>query len=194
MEVMVVIAIIGILTSVILFSISDARASARDKQRLVDLKNLELALALYYEINNEYPPQGCGATGGWTGPGVIDAEYQQPANLTDGCDEYIEGLAPVYIPALPIDPKFEDDASNPGWGYLYRTNGARSAYKVMAHLSVEKAQITSNDDEYARRSNACFNPSGADPLYGLDPFQPGVYAVYGGSDGTNDVTTDSACW
>lgn len=188
------IAIIGILTSVILFSVSEARANARDKQRLVDLKQLELALALYYEVNGRYPAQGCGAVDRWTGPGIINAEYQRPLDEPDGCDEYIDGLVPNFIQALPLDPKFEDDASKPGWGYLYKTNGTRSSYKALVHQSVEAMKIKSNDDEYARRSNACFHPLGFDPFYGLDPFQPGVYAVYGGSDGTNDVTTDSACW
>lgn len=54
-ELLVVIAIIGILSSVVLASLNDARKKSRDAKRIADIKQLQLALELYYDSNNNYP-------------------------------------------------------------------------------------------------------------------------------------------
>ena len=54
-ELLVVIAIIGILSSVVLASLNTARSKARDVRRRADLKQVQLALELYYDSNNSYP-------------------------------------------------------------------------------------------------------------------------------------------
>lgn len=54
-ELLVVIAIIGILSSVVLASLSSARKKGRDSRRLADIKQLQLALELYYDANTAYP-------------------------------------------------------------------------------------------------------------------------------------------
>lgn len=54
-ELLVVIAIIGILSSVVLTSLNTARAKARDARRISDIKQVQLALELYYDANNFYP-------------------------------------------------------------------------------------------------------------------------------------------
>jgi len=54
-ELLVVIAIIGILSSVVLASLNDARLKSRDAKRIADVKQLQLALELYYDSNNGYP-------------------------------------------------------------------------------------------------------------------------------------------
>lgn len=54
-ELLVVITIISLLTGVILTSISGSRAKARDSQRVSDLGQLQLALALYLDRCNSYP-------------------------------------------------------------------------------------------------------------------------------------------
>jgi prepilin-type N-terminal cleavage/methylation domain-containing protein len=54
-ELLVVIAIIGILSSVVLASLNSARTKARDAKRISDIKQLQLALELYYDVNGEYP-------------------------------------------------------------------------------------------------------------------------------------------
>ena len=55
-ELLVVIAIIGLLSSVVLASLSSARSKGRDARRLADIKQLQVALELYYSENNEYAP------------------------------------------------------------------------------------------------------------------------------------------
>lgn len=54
-ELLVVIAIIGILASIVLASLDSARKKGRDARRVADIKQLQLALELYYDQNNQFP-------------------------------------------------------------------------------------------------------------------------------------------
>lgn len=54
-ELLVVIAIIGILSSVVLASLNTARLKSRDTRRIADVKQLQLALALYFDSTGGYP-------------------------------------------------------------------------------------------------------------------------------------------
>jgi prepilin-type N-terminal cleavage/methylation domain-containing protein len=55
-ELMIVIAIIGILTAVVLAALSSARAKSRDAKRLSDVKQIQLALENYFDNNSTFPP------------------------------------------------------------------------------------------------------------------------------------------
>lgn len=76
-ELLVVIAIMGILASIVMVSLSSARAKGRDAKRVSDIKNIELSLKLYYADNLRYPTA---------------------SNLQTA-------LVPNYLPKLPTDPK-----------------------------------------------------------------------------------------
>ncbi len=54
-ELLVVIAIIGILATVSVVALNNARAKSRDAKRLADIKNIQTALAMYYNDKKEYP-------------------------------------------------------------------------------------------------------------------------------------------
>lgn len=54
-EIIVVVAIISLLSSVVIFSVSDARKQSRDKLRLADIEQLELNFKLYREAHNGLP-------------------------------------------------------------------------------------------------------------------------------------------
>ncbi len=54
-ELLVVIAIIGILSSVVLASLNSARQKSRDAKRVSDVKQLQLALELYFDSLGQYP-------------------------------------------------------------------------------------------------------------------------------------------
>ncbi len=168
-EVLVAIAIIGLLSSVVILSVSEARGNARDIQRMNDLKTMQLALRLYAEQYGSYPAQGCGNPSEvYAGPGTHESW---------GCtaEDYVVGLAPKFIPVLPKDPSQEYEDSK---GYIYMSNG--KDYKFMAHDSAEQKLITSYDDEFARCSQFCSEGSGC----GITP-QPRVYAVY---------SSGAVCW
>jgi prepilin-type N-terminal cleavage/methylation domain-containing protein len=101
-ELLVVIAIIGLLASIIMSSLSTSRKRGRDASRLVDLKQIQLALELYYEGSSpkSYPPVNL-----W-------------ANLTP----LVTG---GYIASLPVDPR------GGTYIYEYQaTNGASGACAV----------------------------------------------------------------
>ena len=54
-ELLVVIAIIGILASVVLASLNSARKKSRDARRIADIKQVQLALELYFDATRAYP-------------------------------------------------------------------------------------------------------------------------------------------
>jgi prepilin-type N-terminal cleavage/methylation domain-containing protein len=54
-ELLVVIAIIGILATIVMVSLNTARAKARDARRISDVRQLQLALQMYYDAIGSYP-------------------------------------------------------------------------------------------------------------------------------------------
>lgn len=54
-ELLIVIAIIGLLSSVVIVSTTQSRSKARDVRRIGDLIQIQLALATYYDVNKSYP-------------------------------------------------------------------------------------------------------------------------------------------
>lgn len=54
-ELMVVLAIAGTLTAIVITSAAVSKASARDLKRVSDIKEIQLALAIYYDVNKLYP-------------------------------------------------------------------------------------------------------------------------------------------
>ena len=132
-ELMVAISIIGILSSIVYANFGEARKAARDDIRKTSLKEMQLAIEFYKAQNDRYPAAGCGVSAG---------SYAE-ANAT--CVDYVSGLIPDYIPALPRDPYRENTA---GVGFMYRTNVAGTDYKLMVKDAVE-VKFTVAGDEYA---------------------------------------------
>lgn len=75
-ELLVVIAIIGILASIVLASLNTARKKSRDARRVADIKEIQLALELYFDAIKSYP-----LSASWT-----------------------TSLSPTYISVVPSDP------------------------------------------------------------------------------------------
>lgn len=93
-ELLVVVAIISLLSSVILASLTSARSKGRDAKRASDVHQLKIALAYYYDANGSYPSVTC-----------------------DGCGTAISNLtAPLspYIKQIPDDPL----GSTYAWQYV----------------------------------------------------------------------------
>lgn len=87
-ELLVVIAIIGVLASIVLASLNNARKKSRDARRITDIKQIQLALELYFDGTgaNNYPAAN--------------------ANCVSGDENGLEVLKTPgnYIPQIPRDP------------------------------------------------------------------------------------------
>lgn len=125
-ELMVVIAIIGVLSSVVLASLNSARAKGRDAKRKAEMVSIQTALEMYYLDNNAYPIAISGTWNGYltTGCGV--------AGSLSGPTGYVPNLAPKYMPILPVDPSNNFGGCN---GYLYYSDGIN--YKLLGHGVIE---------------------------------------------------------
>lgn len=89
-ELLVVIAIIGILSSVVLASLGTARQKARDATRISDMKNIQLALELFYDSAQTYP---------------VVAAATAADNADAAASPINTDLVPTYIPRIPVDPQ-----------------------------------------------------------------------------------------
>jgi len=112
-EVLVVIAIIGILATVALMSFTGTRAKARDSKRKADLHQVQTALGVFYDTRGTYPT----STSVWN---ASSPDYG--AASTTGSADY-NALAPYLaenIAILPMDPL--NPTNNPGINdtYMYR--------------------------------------------------------------------------
>lgn len=107
-ELLVVIAIIGILATIVLVSLNSARQKARDVRRIGDVRQVALALEMYYDDNATYPVvTGCTSANWATMAGLVE---------TDG-----------YMTKVPLDP------TNTG-SYVYMYGGTATDYALKATL------------------------------------------------------------
>lgn len=130
LELLVVVTIIGMLSSVVLASVSAARIKARDARRVSDLKQLQLALQLYYGENSAYPV----ATQYSSSEPSSSAFYVNPAG-------FVPGLAPTYIATLPRDPNggISSLCGSPyRHEYVYFSPDGTN-YKLLSHCGPEGA-------------------------------------------------------
>ncbi len=155
-ELLVVVAIIGLLISVVLASLSTARAKARDARRKEDLVQLRTALQLYWVDNGGTYPSTNGLPGNvanWIGNCASFGSYG-----TSGPGGWIPSLAPTYIPILPLDP----NPIPPNNCYIYRSDTG-SDYKISTFGTVETT-ISSTDplkDPARSASYAVYTPGAA---------------------------------
>ena len=87
-ELLVVIAITGILASIVLASLNTARKKGRDARRVADMKQVQLALELYYDANSSSYVAGGAST---------DALWGSTLGVSTA-------LVPNYMSSLPHDP------------------------------------------------------------------------------------------
>lgn len=144
-ELLVVIAIIGILASIILASLNSARIKSRDARRIADVKEIQLALELYFNSNNAYPTaQSALVTGGQlpvlptdplSGIGVVTL-----CRTTAGyCYAYCPSTSPTYY---HLGANLED-STNPA---LRSKKGFNSSGQlVRAESELTQAALTARE-------------------------------------------------
>jgi len=112
-EVLIVVAIIGILASVVLVGLGPLQRQGRDARRISDLKQVQTGLELYYNKNGSYP-QGVDVSD----PGNPAGWQAFQAELTG---------AGIGVSNVPKDP-------SSGKNYLYQTDAGGSTYVLGAVL------------------------------------------------------------
>ena len=91
-ELLVVIAIIGILSSIVIASLNNARKKSRDARRVADIKQVQLALEMYFDSNRAYPlTLGALVTGGH-----IASEPKDPIGTTSYSYAYSPAANPTF--------------------------------------------------------------------------------------------------
>jgi len=125
-ELLVVVAIIGLLASVVLTSLGLVRVKARDTRRSSDLKNFQTALELYATSNYHYPYTNCSGSNSWTS---FDSPSYSPNLVCDaigGSGQTLTNFMAPYIGKL-LDPNTLGGDS----GYLYINQGGANDYCIL---------------------------------------------------------------
>lgn len=165
-ELLVVIAVIGLLATIVAVSVNTSRAKARDAKRIASLKQIQTALELYYDDNDQYP-----ATGSYTYTSSSSCGY-------NWCN--LETALSSYLTSLPRDPKglqntyrlYYDSDSQDG----YQTYGlmARMEHSSNYHLSDE-------DGGYYQGVDCCYYEIGPQVGYCRQKYSGGGGNWWAGS-------------
>lgn len=105
-EILTVVAIIGILASITSYVFSSSLIRSRDTQRKTDLDTIKNALEQFYLEYRTYPPaaipQGAGSIS-------LVAKIQLEESIADCGERDRRYLAPFFIPTIPEDPRNKID-------------------------------------------------------------------------------------
>jgi prepilin-type N-terminal cleavage/methylation domain-containing protein len=104
-EMLIVIAIIGILASIVLVGLGPVQKSARDARRISDLRQVQTALEICFTKAGQYP-----AAGNWASLGTA-----------------LAAATCANVKTIPNDPR-------PTQSYEYGVNATRDAYVLAATL------------------------------------------------------------
>jgi prepilin-type N-terminal cleavage/methylation domain-containing protein len=128
-ELMVVIAIIGVLASVVLASLDDARAGAQDARRQMDMRNIKTSLEIFYAKNAKYPSEAwCDSSIGQNSTGCPIAS---PIDGWDTSSAFYIDFVTNGGAELPVDPI---NTAN-FYYYFEPTNDGHQGYFFRARLS-----------------------------------------------------------
>ncbi|MFH1611761.1 MAG: type II secretion system protein [bacterium] len=131
-ELLVVIAIIGLLASIVLVSVNSVRAKARDARRVSDMRQIQLALDLYYDDNNGNYPQENSSNGSWE-------------DSTEDGGDFIDALLDNnYMSKVPIDPVNNSTYRYSYYVYPAGSDGCASASGEFYVLGVRNTETSGN--------------------------------------------------
>lgn len=152
-ELLVVISIIALLSSVVLTSLGSARIKARDARRLSDLRQMQLALELYYADNGEYFDWWANSDGG-------------------GWSTLATALA-TYISPLPVDPTNVDPLN---YGYISSSATGNQMYGLYAPMeSPSNLDLVQNDGGFYNNVDGTWYEIGPLPSYCMTNYSESWY-------------------
>lgn len=123
-EMLVVIGIVGLLASVVLVGLGNARKSGRDAKRISDLRSIQTGLEGYYNQCGFYP-------------GTATCAAAPASTAVENYTGLAAALAPLGAPAVPNDP-------DPAKSYKYASNG--QSYVLQAVLETHDNVLASDTD------------------------------------------------
>jgi prepilin-type N-terminal cleavage/methylation domain-containing protein len=203
-ELLVVIAIVGILTAILLASLSSVRAKARDTARASELHQVTSALELYYVGHGQYPPLQTLIT--WTGAlctsdptclATSDAnwddmitklEADKDLAMTDEPKSWEETLADFILPEAYATAHKYQDPDYPTNRFAYMTSAANDNYRIRAQFSNLSGLLQSSSldgnfywSDKTSGADACDASIGiycAGPRTSFAAFAPGKPVIY----------------
>ena len=137
-EVLIVISIIALLAGITITAIGPARKKGRDAQRVSDLANIRIALAIYKSVNGRYPISDYGQSVGWAISKNISSGGSEPIRWTN-----LKGELAPYT-SLPLDPLDKGLPVTLGpwvtgnYLYAYRSDSMGSKYDLVTQFEDTK--------------------------------------------------------
>ena len=157
-ELMMVIAIIGILSAVVLTSVNKSRSKSRDAQRIANMREIRTSLELFYSQYGQYPIT-CSHL-------YWDGHWQCLATCLEtgvGCGVTTTGFTPP-ISKVPQDPQ-DDPAtlsdSDPTYYYGWPAGcGNGQSYRLVAYLENNNTVLQSDlDGSFYNDNSGCEDAS-----------------------------------
>ncbi len=143
-ELLVVIAIIGILSSVVLASLNSAREKSRDAKRISDVKQLQLALELYFDAEGKYP------------------------NVTNLANSTL--VADGYIAVIPTDPSSGAAYNYTGLNANCTSYHLGATLENADHVALDSdADLAANQTAASACTGSNSDFAGTDPVYDVRP-------------------------
>lgn len=143
-EILIVVAIIGILASIVLVGLNPSKKAANDARRLSDLKQVQNALELFYHKCGYYPAPGASETGSscsdftthllGINPDDPTQETQTWTGLKNSLQNSVSGVG--IIPSDPVGGRFS---------YTYAVNKTDGqSYVLKAHTESNPQALKSS--------------------------------------------------
>jgi len=136
-ELLVTIAIIGVISTFAIVTLTGVRAKARASKRVADMKQLSAALELYYADNGRYPSQI-----------DIGGTLKSPDGVT------------VYMGEIPANPKPRDDGDCKDQEYQYVTVDHKSSYKLLFCPGASISSGSGAGSNKLRDNQVIYTPAG----------------------------------
>ena len=176
-ELLVVISIIGLLSTISVVSLNGARIKSRDAKRVSDVDNIKKAIELYYDDKGEYPVALSPISLGTTNTLVLcDGGFKATSSSSD-CP-----LGKIYMGKIPRNP------TPNGIEYTYTSITSSDNYNLAYSLEQGTASLPSGYNVFG---------DGEDTLsYGLIAYYPlnGASEILGNELVTNGDFSSSTGW
>jgi type II secretory pathway pseudopilin PulG len=128
-----VIAIVGLLSAIVIASLTSARAKGRDAKRKEDLHNIRNALALYYDKYGTYPPAKPNSTCNTANSG--ETAWADSSGTCGGQWLTTDANFYQFMANVPVDPTNTALNARGGDGnYTYTYIGWATDYDLIAQL------------------------------------------------------------